>query len=100
MNRLTFFLVAGAAFALPLVVAGSAYASDASYCATLSHAYTKYVASNQDRLSQHVPADVGTAQSKCQSDPASAIPDARKGAHRRQGDPAAARPRARTPTPG
>jgi hypothetical protein len=64
-----------AAGLLTLSVAVSAQASDTSYCTELSHSYTKYVADpNAARNPMQPPADVGAAQAKCDSDPASAIP--------------------------
>jgi hypothetical protein len=53
----------------------NASASDAKYCAALSHQYQKYVSSAEDRHPQGTPANVTAAMTKCQSgDAASAIP--------------------------
>jgi hypothetical protein len=62
---------------LGLSLAGNAAAQsgDSAYCTELSHSYTKYVADpNSPRNPTNPPADVATAQSKCGSDPAAAIP--------------------------
>ena len=62
---------------LALVLAGSAFAqsADTRYCTELSHSYAKYVADpNAARSPTNPPADVASAQSKCTTDPQSAIP--------------------------
>ncbi len=78
MNHRQILMGAAIAAVAPLFAAGSALASDASYCAQLSRQYETYVASNQDRQAHRVTADIGAAESKCQSDPASAIPTLEK----------------------
>ncbi len=69
------FAVLAAGLALGLSGAASAQSKDSAYCTELSHSYTKYVADpNSSRAPTQAPADVSTAQSKCASDPGSAIP--------------------------
>jgi len=63
------------ASSLALAFPAFAQSSDSTYCAALSHQYTKLVADpNAGKVHVATPADVAAAQSKCGSDPASAIP--------------------------
>jgi hypothetical protein len=64
-----------AALAITLAPAAFAQSGDTAYCTALSHEYTKYVADpNAAKNPIQAPADVSSAQSKCASDPQSAIP--------------------------
>jgi hypothetical protein len=64
-----------AGFLLASSVAVSAHASDTSYCTDMSGLYARYVADpSVGRNRTQPPADVATAQSRCSSDPGSAIP--------------------------
>ncbi len=70
-------LIVAGAVCLGLALAGTAAAQpgDIAYCTALSHSYTKYVADpNSPRNPTNPPADVATAESKCDSDPGAAIP--------------------------
>lgn len=66
-----------AAIALTLTASSIAFAqsNDTKYCNALSASYDQYVESSGGRGGKQAPmANVETAKSKCQSDPASAIP--------------------------
>ena len=66
-----------ASMALTLTVSSIAFAqsSDTKYCDALTASYDKYVESSGGRGGKQAPmVTVETAKSKCQSDPATAIP--------------------------
>lgn len=66
-------LIAIASVAAPAAV--FAQSADTKYCDALTASYDKYVESSGGRGGKQAPmATVETAKSKCQSDPASAIP--------------------------
>jgi hypothetical protein len=72
MKILKTLLISAAA----VVVATTAFAQspDSKYCSTLGEMYRTYVADPGDRRPIAAPADVATAMSQCNSNPASAIP--------------------------
>jgi hypothetical protein len=51
-----------------------AQSPDAQYCSALTDLYKAYVGDQYDHRTVGVPANIGTAMSKCNSDPGSAIP--------------------------
>ena len=66
--------LAGIAVSLAMSSSSFAQSSDTNYCNALSASYDKYVDPSGGRGRQGPRANVDEAKSKCQSDPASAIP--------------------------